>query len=306
LQQNDQLNSMPGSTSATLRKPYIGVVFAPGTVFPSFIHVQGTSVLGSTIALLPNEAQSNYHALYVRGERRFSRGLSFLSSLTFSKAITNAPQFRNAGGATGTESSPPQNSYDLAAERGLAAYNAKFRWVNTTVYNLPFGKGQRWIKDGLASVILGGWQWAGILSLQSGFPSTINLTGDTAGIGGGSGGILIRANPVPGQSAELPSSQRTAQEWFNVNAFVDPPAYQFGTVGRNTLVGPGLFNIDTTLSKHFKVKERFGFEIRAEAFNVLNQDNFNQINRIINAPGFGQVASEISPRQLQFGAKVTF
>ena len=307
LQQNVQLsNTLPGPTAASTRKPYAGAVFAPGTVFPSYITVTGNSVGAATIATLPNEAQSNYHALYIRGERRFSNGISYLSSFTFSKAITNAPQFRNAGGATGTENSPPQNSYDLAADRGLAAFNAKFRWVNTVVYALPFGHGQRWLSNGFPSAVLGGWQIAGIMSVQTGFPSTINLTGDTANIGGGSGGILIRADPVAGVSPYLPASQRSTAEYFNVNAYVDPPAYQFGTLGRNTYVGPGLFNIDTTLSKRFKVRERYGLEIRAEAFNMLNNANYNQINRIINAPGFGAVASELPMRELQFGAKVTF
>jgi hypothetical protein len=307
LQQNVQLsNTLPGPTAASTRRPYLGAVFAPGTVFPSYLTVTGNSVGGSTIATLPNEAQSNYHALYARGERRFSNGFSFLSSLTFSKAITDAPQFRNAGGATGTENSPPQNSYDLRAERGLASFNAKFRWVNTVVYILPFGHGQRWLRRGAASVILGRWQFAGIVSLQSGFPSTINLTGDTANIGGGSGGILIRANPVTGVNPELPAGQRTTAEWFNVNAFMLPPAYQFGTLGRNTLVGPGLFNIDSTLSKHFRVKERVGVEIRAEAFNLFNAANYNQVARIINAPGFGAVTSELPMRELQFGAKISF
>jgi Carboxypeptidase regulatory-like domain len=307
LQQNVQLsNTLPGPTAASTRRPYLGAVFAPGTVFPAYISVSGGSVGPGTIGTLPNEAQSNYHALYVRGERRFSNGFSYLSSFTFSKAITDAPQFRNAGGATGTENSPPQNSYDLRAERGPAAFNAKLRWVNTAVYSLPFGHGQRWINNGFASAILGGWQLAGIMSMQTGFPSTINLTGDTANIGGGSGGILIRANPVPGQSAELPASQRTAAEWFNVKAFVVPPPYQFGALGRNTLVGPGLFNIDSTLSKRFRVRERLGFEIRAEAFNLSNKANYNQVARIINAPGFGAVNSELAMRELQFGAKITF
>jgi hypothetical protein len=111
---------------------------------------------------------------------------------------------------------------------------------------------------------------------------------------------------VPGQNGELPSGQRTAAQWFNINAFVAPPAYQFGTLGRNTLVGPGLFNIDTTLSRRFKVTERCGIEIRAEAFNLLNKVNFNQIARILNAAGFGQVTNQLPPRQLQFGGKVTF
>src|SRR5262249_45347280 len=240
-----------GSTPVAGRRPYVGAVFAPGTVFPYYINVQGNSVAAGTIGTLPNEAQSNYHAMYVRGERRFSNGFSYLSSFTYSKAITNAPQFRNAGGATGTENSPAQNSYNLSAERGLAAFNVKFRWVNSAVYNLPFGRGQRWLTNGLASGIFGNWQLAGIISMQTGFPSTINLTGDTAGIGGGSGGILIRANPVAGQDPELPRSQRTTQQWFNVKAFTQPSAFEFGVLGRNTLVGPGMFNVDSTLTRRF-------------------------------------------------------
>jgi hypothetical protein len=307
LQVNIQVsNALPGSTAVAGRRPYVGAVFAPGTVFPPYINVTGTSVAGGTIAILPNEAQGNYHALYLRGERRFSNGFSFLSSFTFAKAITNAPQFRNAGGATGTENSPPQNSYNLAAERGLASFSAKFRWVNTVVYRLPFGHGERWLSSGAASAILGGWQISSIVSLQTGFPSTINLTGDTAGIGGGSGGILIRANPVPGQNAELPGEQRSTGQWFNVKAFVQPPAYQFGVLGRNTFIGPGLFNIDSTFSKRFRLNDRFSLEIRAEAFNLLNAANYNQVGRIINAPDFGQVDSQLPPRQMQFGAKVTF
>jgi hypothetical protein len=307
LQQNVQVsNALPGATAVAGRRPYVGSIFAPGTVFPSYINVQGTSVGTGTMAILPNSAQSNYHSGYIRGERRFSQGLSFLSSFTYSKAITNAPQFRNAGGATGSENSPPQNSYNLSAERGLAAFNAKFRWVNSAVFALPFGAGRQWLRQGIVSQVLGGWQVAGIVSLQTGFPFTINISGDSAGIGGGSGGILIRGNPVPGQSAELPADRRSTAEWFNTAAFVAPPAYTFGLLGRNTVVGPGIFNIDTTLSRHIRIRERFGLEIRAEAFNLFNTSNYSQIGRIINASDYGQVDSQLPPRQLQFGAKVTF
>jgi hypothetical protein len=308
LQQNVQVsNALPGAAATVnQRRPYVGAIFAPGTVFPSYINVQGSSVGSTLIATLPNIAQSNYHALYMRGEKRFSRGFSYLSSFTYSKAITNAPQFRNAGGATGSENSPPQNSFDLSAERGLASFNAKFRWVNTAVYELPFGAGKPWVNHDAVSQIVGGWQLAGIVSMQTGFPFTINVLGDTANIGGGSGGILVRGNPVPGQSAELPANQRSTEEWFNTAAFVQPPSGQFGLLGRNTLVGPGLFNIDTTFSKKFKIRERYRVEIRAEAFNLTNKPNYSQIGRIINASDYGMIDSEISPRQLQFGGKVTF
>src|SRR5262249_26947091 len=210
LQQNVQVsNTPPSSLPVAPRRAYIGAIFAPGTVFPSYINIQGASVGSATMALLPNSAQSNYHALSVRGERRFSGGFSWLSSFTYSKAITNAPQFRNAGGATGSENSPPQDSYNLSAERGLAAFDAKFRWVNTAIVESPFGRGKRWLSTGVPSHILGGWQIAGVMSLQTGFPFTINVSGDSAGIGGGSGGILIRGNPVARQDPQLPSDQRS-------------------------------------------------------------------------------------------------
>ncbi len=307
LQQNVQLsNSLPGSTPVAGRRAYIGAIFAPGLVFPSYINIQGASVGAGTIGTLPNEAQSNYHSMYVRAEHRFAQGFSWLSSFTYAKAITNAPQFRNAGGATGSENSPPQNSYNLAAERGLAAFNTKFRWVNTGVVNLPFGKGEKWLTQGPASAVFGGWQVAGIISAQTGFPFTINVSGDSAGIGGGSGAILIRGNPVAGQIGSLAADQRSTARWFNTSAFVAPPAYQFGVLGRNTMVGPGLFNVDTTLSKRFRVKEGCVLEVRAEAFNLLNTPNYNQIGRIINASDFGQINSQLAPRQLQFGGKLTF
>jgi hypothetical protein len=307
LQQNVQVsNTPPSSLPVAPRRAYIGAIFAPGTVFPSYINVQGASVGSATMAILPNSAQSNYHALSVRGERRFANGFSWLSSLTYSKAITNAPQFRNAGGATGSENSPPQDSYNLSAERGLAAFNAKFRWVNTAVVESPFGREKRWLTAGFPSHILGGWQIAGVLSLQTGFPFTINVSGDSAGIGGGSGGILIRGNPIAGQDPQLPADQRSTTRWFNTGAFVAPPAYQFGVLGRNTITGPGIFNIDTTLSKRFRIREHTGLEVRLEAFNLFNTPNLTQLGRIINASDFGQVNSQLPPRQIQLGAKITF
>src|SRR5208282_5792411 len=101
-----------------------------------------------SINYYPHSAQSDYHALTARLERRFQGGFSLLSAFTYSKAISNAPQYRNAGGITGDENSPPQNSYDLAADRSLAYFNLKFRWVTSAVYELPFGKGHRMLPGG--------------------------------------------------------------------------------------------------------------------------------------------------------------
>ncbi|MFN3322909.1 MAG: TonB-dependent receptor domain-containing protein [Bryobacteraceae bacterium] len=307
LQQNVQVNNaQPGAGAVDPRRPYGGMVFAQGTRFPDYVMVAGDSVPVTFINYLPNSAQSNYHAFYLRFEKRFTQGLSWLSSYTFSKAITNAPQFRNAGGANGAENSPPQDSFNLRAERGLASFDARNRWVNTFVLDLPFGKGRRHLSSGVLSHILGGWQTSGILTMQSGFPFTVNLAGDTAGIGGGTGAILIRPNYVAGQTVQLPSSERTTARYFNTAAFAIPPAGTFGNMGRNTVIGPGMINMDLTLAKNIRLSERAGLQVRGEFFNLSNTPNYNIVGRIITAPTYGRVLNQLDPRQVQLAAKITF
>jgi len=307
LQQNVQPNnSQPGSAAVDPRRPYGGLVFDPGVVFPPYITVQGTSVPVQQVNVYQMSAQSNYHALFFRYEKRFAHGLSVLSAYTFSKAITNAPQYRNAGGANGSENSPPQDSYNLRAERALASFDVRHRWVTSTVYELPFGKGKPYVSSGAGAAILGGWQLSGIVTAQAGFPFTINLAGDTAGIGGGTGGILIRANPVAGRDYKLSSDQRTMARWFNTGAFVQPAAFTFGTLGRNTVIGPGLFNVDATVARTFRITEGFSAQLRGEFFNVANHSNYNLVGRIINQPNFGGVLSQFDPRQIQLGLKLLF
>jgi hypothetical protein len=308
LQQNVQPNNaQPGSGAVDPRRPYAGVVFHPSMVFPYYITPVSNSVPVTQVNLYANSAQSNYHALLLRFERRFSSGLSWLSSYTFSKAITNAPQFRNAGGANGSENSPPQDSYNLRAERGLASFDTRQRWVNSFVWDLPLGTGRRYLGHGAVASILGGWQLAGILQMQSGFPFTINLNGDTAGIGGGTGGILIRPNAAPGASYELPDSQRSTERFFNTAAFALPPAGAFGNVGRNTVIGPSMVNLDTAVSRTFAVGERLRLQARAEFFNVTNTPNYRLVGRLINVPAtYGKVLSQFEPRQIQLGVKVSF
>ncbi|NDJ10396.1 MAG: hypothetical protein EBY17_04290 [Acidobacteriia bacterium] len=307
LQQNVQPNnSQPGSAAVDPRRPYAGLVYDAGVVFPSYITVQGTSVPVQQVNVYQMSAQSNYHAGFVRLEKRFARGFSLLSSYTFSKAISNAPQYRNSGGANGSENSPPQNSYNLSAERALASFDVRQRWVNSFVYDLPFGKGRNLLSSGVGGMVFGGWQVSGIWSMQAGFPFTINLAGDTAGIGGGTGGILIRANPVAGQNYVLDSAQRRTARWFNTGAFVAPPAFQFGAIGRNTVVGPGLVNVDITLARTIRIREKLSAQLRVEFFNLANHPNYNIVGRIINQPNFGSVLNQLDPRVIQLGVKFNY
>jgi hypothetical protein len=307
LEQNVQPNnSQPGLGAVDPRRPFAALTYAPGTQFPSYVTVIGNSVPVGFINYLPHSAQSNYESLFVRIERQFANGLTWLTSYNFSKAITNAPQFRNAGGVNGSENSPAQDSFNLRAERGLAYYDARQRLVNSVVFQLPFGREKRFLRYGLMSKVLGGWETSGIVTVQSGFPFTLNLRGDTAGVGAGTGGIFVRPNLVYGADPVLSSSQQSTARWFNTAAFTSPAAGAFGNVGRNTLIGPGQVNADLVLARYIRVKEGIRLQFRAEFFNALNHPNYLLVGRIVNDPTFGQVLSQLDPRQLQFGMKLTF
>jgi len=282
------------------------LTYAPGTQFPSYLQVSGTSVPVGFINFLPHSAQSNYEAGFVRFEKRFTHGTSLLSSYTYSKAITNAPQFRNAGGVSGAENSPAQDAYNLRAERGLASFDVRNRWVTTGTYALPFGKDRQWVKSGWASKVVSDFEFSGIITLQGGFPFTINTKGDSANVGAGTGGIFIRPNLVAGQSEYLDSSAQSTSHWFNTAAFIAPPAGAFGALGRNTVIGPGMADLDLVLQKNIAVREHVKIQIRAEFFNALNHSNYNIVGRILNDPAFGIVQSQLDPRQLQFALKMIF
>jgi len=295
-------NANPGLGAVDPRRPYLGVQYAPNTPFPSYITVVGNSVPVGQINYLPHSAQSNYESMFVRLEKRFSRGVSFLSSYTWSKAITNAPQFRNAGGVNGNENSPPQDSYNLAAERSLASFHNEHRWINTFLYDLPVAK-----NNSVGSKIFRDIQLSGILSIQTGFPFTVNLSGDTAGAGAGTGGIFIRPNYILGQNVELSGSDRSTSRFFNTAAFSLPPTGTFGNLGRNTIIGPGLTDLDVVLAKSVALGESIRLQLRVECFNLFNHPNYNLVGRIINDPTtFGRVLNQLDPRQLQFGLKLVF
>ena len=125
-------------------------------------------------------------------------------------------------------------------------------------------------------------------------------------IGAGTGGIYVRPILLPGVNPVLSGSAQTTAEFFNRAAFVAPPAYSFGNLGRNTIIGPGLVNLDFTLAKSLRITEAVRVQFRAEAFNFFNHPNFNLVGRIVNDATFGQVQSQLDPRQLQFGVKVIF
>jgi hypothetical protein len=303
LEQNVQPNNAPAGLGAVdPRRPYAALQYAPGTQFPSYVNVVGNSVPVGFINYLPHSAQSNYHSAFVRLEKPFTKSLSWLTSYTFSKAISNAPQFRNAGGANGSENSPPQDSFNLRAERALASFDTRHRMVNTLVYKLPFGRDQKFLRYGLASKVLGGWETSGIFTMQSGFPFTPNLKGDTAGVGAGTGGIFVPPTWFGRRLALSAISRAPAASSPRRSRLRRPHSAAWTEHDHRT----GFVNADVVGCLPYPRKRGILLQLRAEFFNTLNHPNYNLVGRIVNDPTFGQVLSQFDPRQLQFGLKLTF
>jgi hypothetical protein len=271
----------------------------PGTVLtPSSASgavIQSMTFPVSTINILENSALSWYDAGYVNVRRRFSHGLSFLANYTYAKNLTNAPDFRSPM----DESSIPQNDNDLTAEKGPAC-DVRHRFALSSVYDLPAYRRAEWI--GLLSE---NWHFSTVYQVQSGMPFTISVFGDTANSGTVLGENPIRAN-LTGQPIFGPGTQ-TANEWFNPAAFVAPPAYTFGDVGRNSVYGPPLQTMDLALERTFSLTEKTKFQLRGEAFNALNKTNLGTPNRYVNEPQFGTITMAMTPgRELQVSGRLFF
>jgi hypothetical protein len=242
---------------------------------------------------------SNYHGLSLRVERRFSSGLSFLTSWTFSKSIDiGAPP--STGGAGEAAVLNPRN---LKAERGLSEFDQRNNFVTSVVYELPWGRGKRWMSAAPALVdhILGGWQLTGILRFQSGRPFTVTTGRDISNTG-----ATNRPNVVGDPKLDKP----TADRWFNTDAFSDTlPAgtFAFGTAGKNIVTADGINNFDLGLFKNFNLGEERRLQFRAEFFNLANHANFGIPERNRAASAFGRVnATTTLNRQIQFGLKFVF
>jgi len=245
---------------------------------------------------------SNFHALSVRIERRFTAGLSLLSSWTYSKSI----DLGNQPATSGDGDAPIQDMRNLRAERGLSEFDTRHRFINSIVYELPFGKGRKWLSEagGVPNHIIGGWQVTGILLFQSGRPYTIVTSRDMSNTGAGATGT--RPNLVGDPRIANP----TPTQWFNQAAFSDVlPAgvFAFGNLGSNTMIADGVVNLDLAAFKNIPLHERAKLQFRAELFNSTNHANFAIPNRQRQGGAFGTVSGTTNlNRQIQFGMKVVF
>lgn len=293
-------NAPPGPGPVQPRRPYQTITFLPGTSFagdnPENFAIQSDTFPVSAINYLENTANSWYGAGWIDVRREFQHGLTFLASYTWSKGLTDAPDFRSAM----MQASIPQNNSDLAAEKGLNGMDVPNRFVASVVYTVP-GWGER----GLLRSVTSGWTLGSIFTAENGMPFTVGVFGDTANAGTLLGQNPIRAN-VTGQPV-FPSGTRTTAEWFNPTAFAAPAPYTFGNAGVNTVFGPGYVDLDQALQRQFAISERVQFVLRAEAFNALNHSNWGYPNNFVNTPQFGSITmAEGTGREFQLSARFDF
>lgn len=234
---------------------------------------------------------SNYNALQLGLERRYRAGLFLSASYTFSKFLDyNEDNF---------SSMFPQDPYNLRAERGLSQSHFPHRFAAAGVYDLPFGK---WVRNDIASYLLGGWQLSSIVTLQSGDQVLITQATNTAQTFSRSFRPNLIGDPI------LPESERTLLRWFNTAAFVAPPPLTYGTSSKTpNIQGPGLASVDFSLIRSFKLpREGMRFELRGDFFNALNRVNFNAPSGAFGTPNFGRITSARLPRTIQLGGKFWF
>jgi hypothetical protein len=252
---------------------------------------------GNVISVSPFWGNSNYHALNIKIEKRFSNGLNFLGNYTYSKFIDDVV----AGFEIGQVGGGIQNYYDRRAERALSGNDVRNRFVWSAVYELPWGKGRKWMNSGVAAAVLGGWNLGGILTFQQGSPmGLVTQVNNTNAFAPGSQRVNVLRNPA------LPESERTTARWFDTSAVVAPAQFTFGNAGRALLTGPGLANVDLSLLKNFPFSERYNIQFRLETFNTFNRANFQEPGRALGSPQFGVISAALEARSLQLGLKFEF
>ncbi len=249
-------------------------------------------------------SHSHYHGLQAKLQHRSKGGLTTFLSYAYSKSIDNGSGIRTTDGDPLT----PSNAYNLRLDTGLSAFDFRQRFTASWVYELPFGKGKRFLGSAPRGVdaVLGGWQINGILTFQDGFPATATCgPGNIQNGGGGCYPDNLGVNP------NLPDDQQLRTRFFNTDAFVDrlPGGAQFryGNSARNTIIGPGISSFDFSAIKNFRFTERTGLEFRTEFFNLPNHPIFGQPGTQLRTSTYGVITgTRLDSRQIQFGLKFSF
>ncbi len=300
----------PATYPATFPAPLAGSPVPAGSYYlPT--NVRANPALANTWTWF-SLGTSNYNALQMDANRRFRHGFSLRGVYTWSKALDDGDSLNGtaAANAPGLVSNP----FNLHADYGLATYDVRNAAAINAVYTLPFGKGQPLAANlqGWSNALVSGWSVNSIVSIQSGFPFTPQLSYNPSNNGDTRNPVRPFVNP----DFTGPVILGKPSQWFNPNAFLAPPPNSgfYGNLGRDTLIGPGLATWDFSAFKTTTLHERLAVQFRAEIFNLLNRANFNTPNLItFTASGAttktsgtaGAITStSTSSRQVQFGLKL--
>jgi hypothetical protein len=236
---------------------------------------------------IQKDGYSRYNALQAKVEKRFSKGMTFIGTYSWSKSI-----------ALG-DTNNLQNPLNWAAERAVSTQDMTQHIVGSAVYQLPFGRnkafGAHWNRA--ADAVLGGWSLGPIITVDTGVPLNLSVNGTPS-----NSGQADRPNVV----GDWHLADPTVQEWFNTAAFAKNALYTYGNAGRNILRGPGIFNLDLAAHKTFRFNERISAQLRLESFNATNTPALGNPNTTVGSPQFGQISSAGTPRDNQIGLKILF
>jgi len=273
----NQAPPVVGVTNSNVNRPFIKL--APGLTALSQVQSRG---------------YSNHNALLVKFSNRFSNGLAFVNSYTFGKTIDIVS---DTEGAT-------QNAYDFNRDRAVSDFDIKHNFTSSWSYDLPFGKGKL-LGGGinsLADKFIGGWQLSGILLARSGLPFSVNQSTNVLSTG---------TNNRPNRIASGKLDNPTIDRWFDLNAFVVTAdnTGTYGNSGRNILRGPRQVNVDLSLVKNTRFKERFEHQLKFEFFNAFNHAQFANPGNNIGTASAGVISSLLfgaTARQIQVAMKLSF
>lgn len=293
-----------------LRNANQGVYLGNGvTQFPyANLNSTLTSTAGNHafLQVATNDGNTNYNGLLVSLRKRFTRGLGYGISYTFSKNFADFVD-NLTGGST------PANAYNYSLERSFSPFDTTHRLVGNAVWALPIGKGGMILnRGGWASTFAGGWQVNAIVSLQTGTPFTVT-SNDFSMTGGNHAN---RANCVSDAFAGATSDRSRIAGGSATGFYINPAAFAFpangtfGTCAPRSFHGPGLQNVDLSLFKQFPIRESWRLEFRSEFFNAFNHANFTNPNSTYTAAqlqSFGKAFNTVTdPRDIQFALKLYF
>lgn len=246
--------------------------------------------------------KASYLAFYAKVQRRFSAGMTVLA--TYTRARQTDMAYGTVANTFSTAPAGPQNAYDLQAEYGLSTANTPNRLSTAVTYELPFGKGKKFLTSNrYADLVLGGWSANVVGVLQSGYPLAISQPNNNSVFGAST----QRPNATGSSpTVDAPFAKRI-DGWINPAAFTQAPQFTFGNLSRTIgLRGPGTVSWDVSVFKSFQVPEGIKAQFRAEALNVTNTPQFNGPNTTFTSAAFGLITSQANyPRLIQLGVRFT-